>query len=100
MPRAHDINICLLGSEAHKARLDLNDDSGFWLRVKAEDALPFLTAFKSSPDVFHDFMIEQRVGKEIRTSTLSAQIVKIEEGPAETRVLIRPDPSVESAMGY
>jgi hypothetical protein len=36
-------------------------------------------------------MIEQRVGKEIRTPTLSAQIVEIEEGPAETRVLIRPD---------
>ena len=44
-----------------------------------------------SPEAFHDFMIEQRVGKEIRTSTLSAQIVKIEEGPVETRVLILPD---------
>jgi hypothetical protein len=90
----------LLGSETHKARPDLTDDSGFWLRVKAEDAFPFLTAFKSSPDAFHDFIIEQRVGKQIRTSTLSAQIVTIEEGPAETRVLIRPDPSVEAALGY
>jgi hypothetical protein len=51
---------------------------------------------KSCPDVFHDFLIEQRVGKEIRISTLSAQIVKIEEGPAETRVLIRPDPKVRA----
>lgn len=40
------------------------------------------------------FVIEQRVGKEIRTSTLSVQIVKVEEGPTETRVLIRPDPSL------
>jgi hypothetical protein len=48
--------------------------------------------------VFHEFRIEQRVGKEIRISTLSAQIVKIEEGPAETRVLIRPDPKVEAAL--
>jgi hypothetical protein len=86
--------MCLIGSEQHKARPDLSDDSGFWLRVKAEDAPPFLTAFKSSPDVFHDFVIEQRVGKEIRTSTLSVQIVKVEEGPTETRVLIRPDPSL------
>ena len=33
---------------------------------------------------FHEFRIEQRVGKEVRMSTLSAQIVKIEEGVAET----------------
>jgi hypothetical protein len=97
VPRTLDISISLVGFETHKARPDLSDDSGFWLRVKAEDAPPFLTAFKSSPDVFHDFVIEQRVGKEIRTSTLSAQIVKIEEGP-ETRVLIRPDPKVEAAL--
>ena len=51
-----------------------------------------MTAFKDSPDVFHEFVIEQRVGKEIRSSTLIAQIIKIEEGP-ETRVLIRPHPS-------
>ena len=99
MPRAHDISICLVGFETQKARPDLGDDSGFWLRVKAVDASPFLAAFKTSPDVFHDFMIEQRVGKEVRTSTLSAQIVKVEEGPAEARVLIRPDPSVEAALG-
>lgn len=89
--RFHGISICLVGFENHKARPDLGDDSGSWLRVKAEDAAPFLAAYKSSPDVFHEFLIEQRVGKEIRTSTLSAQIVKVEEGPAETRVLIRPD---------
>jgi hypothetical protein len=46
-----------------------------------------------------EFRIEQRVGKEIRTSTLSAQIVNIEEGP-ETRILIRPDPSIEAVLGY
>jgi hypothetical protein len=92
VPRAHDITICLIGSEKHKARPDLSDDSGFWLRVSAADAQPFVGAFKSAPAAFHEFRIEQRVGKEIRTSTLSAQIIKIEEGP-ETRVLIRPHPS-------
>jgi hypothetical protein len=100
VPRAHDVAISLIGFENHKARPDLTDDSGFWLRVKVEHASPFLTAFESSPGLFHDFMIEQRVGKEMRTSTLSAQILKIEEGPAETRVLIRPDPSAEAALGY
>ena len=91
MPRAHEITICLIGSEQHKAKPDLSDDSGFWLRVKAEDASPFVRAFKSSPAVFHEFVIEQRVGKETRISRLNAQIVKIEEGPAETRMLILPD---------
>ena len=100
MPRAHDISISLVRFETHKARPDLGDDSGFWLRVKAEDASPFLTAFKFSPDAFHDFMIEQRVGKEVRRSMLSAQIVKVEEGVAETRVLIRPNPETEAALGY
>jgi hypothetical protein len=38
VPRAADISICLIGSEEHKARPDLGDDSGFWLRLKAEDA--------------------------------------------------------------
>jgi hypothetical protein len=28
----------LLGSEEHKARPDVTDDSGFWLRVEAKDA--------------------------------------------------------------
>jgi hypothetical protein len=32
------------------------------------------------------------------SSILTAQIIKIDEGSAETRVLIRPDPSVEAAM--
>jgi hypothetical protein len=93
VPRVHDISICLLGSEQHKARPDLGDESGFWLRVKAEDASPFVAAFKDLPDVYHEFRIEQRVGKEIRASTLCAQILKIEEGPAETRVLVRPHPT-------
>jgi hypothetical protein len=35
-----------------------------------------------------------------RTSTLSAQIVKIEGGPAETRLLIRPDSEIEVALRY
>ena len=43
---------------------------------------------------FYESRIEQRIGKEMLTSTLSAQIVKVDEGPAETRVLIRPDPKV------
>jgi hypothetical protein len=45
-------------------------------------------------------MSEQRVGKEIRTSTLSAQIVKVEERAQDSRVLIRPDAGVEAALGY
>ena len=31
MPRAHDISICLIGFENHKARPDLGHDSGFSL---------------------------------------------------------------------
>lgn len=91
MPRIQDISICLIGSEQHKAHPDLTDDSGFWLRVKAENALPFQTAFTTSPKTSHAFQIEQRVGKKTRISRLNAQIVKIEEGPAEIRVLIIPD---------
>ncbi len=98
MPRALDISICLVGFESHKARPDISDDSGFWLRVKAEDAAPFRDAFKASPAGFHRFLIEQRVSREVRSSTLMAQIVKIEEGPTETRVLILPDPKVEAAL--
>jgi len=75
MPRAHEISVYLVGSEKHKARPDLSDDSGFWLRVKAADTAPFVKAFKASPSAFHEFRIEQRVGSEIRSSTLSAQIV-------------------------
>jgi hypothetical protein len=100
VPRTTDISKSLVGFEKHKAQPDLGDDSGFWLCVSAVQALPFVSAFKADPGAFHEFRIEQRVGKQIRTSTLSAQIVKIEEGPAETRVLIRPDPSVEAALGY
>jgi hypothetical protein len=92
------IAVCLVGFEEHKARPDLSDDSGFWLRVEAEDASPFLEAFKTSPAAFHEFRIEQRVGKEIRVSTLSAQILKVEEGPAETRMLLRPHPSYGAAI--
>jgi hypothetical protein len=43
VPRAHDITVCLLGSEQHKARPDLSDDSGFWLCVKAHDASPIIS---------------------------------------------------------
>ena len=106
MARAHDVTVCLIGSEQHKAKPDPSDDSGFWLlafgfwlRVKADDASPLASAFKASPAAFREFRIEQRVGKQIRTSTLSAQIVKIEEGPAETQVQIRPDPKVEALLG-
>lgn len=100
VPRAHDISISLVGAENHKAHPDFSNDSGFWLRVTAEDAAPFVQAFKSSPAVFHEFRIEQRVGKQVRTSTLMAQIVKIEEGPTEARALIRTDPKVEAAQNY
>jgi hypothetical protein len=41
---------------------------------------PFVEAFKASPAVFHEFLIEQQ-SAEKSTPTLSAQIVKIEEGP-------------------
>jgi hypothetical protein len=49
---AQAITVALVGFENHRARPDLGDDSGFWLRVKAEDAAPFLAAFKDSLDVF------------------------------------------------
>jgi hypothetical protein len=91
LPREHYITVSLVGFEKNKARPDLGDDSGFWLRVKAEDASPYVAAFQTSPAIFHEFVIEQRVGKETRISRLNAQIVKIEEGVAETRVLIVPD---------
>jgi hypothetical protein len=94
LPRVHDISVSLVGFENQKAHPDPGRDSGLWLRVKAKDAAPFVDAFRDSPAVFHEFVIEQRVGKEIRASTLSAQIIEIEEGPSETRVLIRPDPSL------
>ena len=93
MPRTHDITVCLVGFDKHKATLDLTDDTGFWLRVNAADAGPFEAAFEKSPEVFHEFQIDQRVGKETRRSTLVAQIVKVEHGPAETRVLVRPHPT-------
>jgi hypothetical protein len=88
------ITVSLIGFEKHKARPDLraSSASAFWLCVKAEDVSPFAAAFKASPAAFHEFRMEVRVGKETRCSTVSAQIVKIEEGP-ETRVLIRPHPS-------
>lgn len=91
MPRARDIGICLVGFEQHKAIPDLSDDSGYWLLVRTADAVPFVSAFRDAPSVFHQFQIEQRVGKETRVSTMNAQIVRIEEGPSETRVLILPD---------
>jgi hypothetical protein len=51
-----------------------------------------VAAFKASPAALREFLIERRVGKETRSSTLSAQIVKIEEGLTESRVLILPVP--------
>jgi hypothetical protein len=60
VPRAQDITACLVGFEKHKARPDLGDDSGFWLRVNAQNATPFVAAFKNSPAVFQEFVIEER----------------------------------------
>ena len=85
--------VSLVGFEKQKARPDLSNPSGFWLRVNTADASPFIAAFNNSPAVFHEFVIEQRSGKETRTSALMAQIVKIEETPNETRILIRPHSS-------
>jgi hypothetical protein len=93
VPSAQDISICLIGSEQHKARPDLGDDSGFWLRVKAADGSPFVSAFKADPAAFHEFRIEQRVGKRLQVSKLKAQIVKIEQGANGTRLLLVPDPA-------
>jgi hypothetical protein len=97
--RSNVITLCLVGFEKYKARPDLSGPSGFWLRVNTADASPFVAAFNASPEKFHEFLIEQRVRKETRRSTLSAQIVKIEEDPAGARILIRPDPSIEAALG-
>lgn len=93
MSPAPQITVCLVGFEQQKATPDLRDDSGFSLRIQNADASPFLEAFKTSPDAFHNFRIEQRIGKKVRSSTLRAQIVKIEEGTAEARILLRPHPS-------
>lgn len=93
MPRLNDITLSLVGFEEHKAKPDFSHDSGFWLRVSSADASPFIDAFRTSPTVYHEFCIEQRVGKETRVLTMMAQIVKIEQGPAETLVQIEPDPS-------
>ena len=95
VPRANDMSISLVGSEQHKARPDLSDDSGFWLRVIAADALPFVTAFRDSPDVFHEFRIEQGVGKQMRTSTLMAQILKIPASFSQ-----HTEPSQRSGRNY
>jgi hypothetical protein len=83
--------VYLVGFENYKAGPDISHDSGFWLLVRTADAFPFVSAFRDSPAAFHEFRIEQKVGKEMRTSALNAQIVKIEESPTETRVLIGPD---------
>jgi hypothetical protein len=98
LPRAQSIRISLVGFESNKARPDLSDPSGFWVSVKPEDASPFVAAFKASPAVFHEFRIEQRVRKKTRVSTLSAQIVQIEEGAAESWVLLQPHPSYGTAF--
>jgi hypothetical protein len=82
-----------VGFEEHTARPDFSHDSGFWLRVNAAELSPFIQAFKTSPAAFHDFRIEQRIGKETRVSTMKAQIVKIKKGPDESLIQIRPDPS-------
>jgi len=99
LSRTHDITVCLVGFEKYKAGPDLRDPSGFWLRAKAADVFPFVAAFNASPAAFHQFLIEQRVGRETRSSPLSAQIIKVEEGPTEARVLIRPNSSSYTAIG-
>ena len=86
------VNVCLVGFEKHKATPDISDVSGFWLRVSVLDASPFVLAFKTAPTAFHDFLIGQRIGNKIRSSTLKAQITKIEEGSGDARVLLRPHP--------
>lgn len=58
--------------------------------MAAEDSAPFVSAFKSSAGALQDFIIEQRMNKQIQRLPLKAQIVKVEEGPAQIRVLIRP----------
>jgi hypothetical protein len=94
----HDITVSLIGFEEHKAKPDLSDDSGFWLCVKCGDVSPFVAAFNESPTGFHRFLIEYRVEKKTRGSTLIAQIIKIDQGSAEARVLIRPHHSFEAAV--
>ena len=74
----------------YKAR-SFGDGSGFWLRVRAEDAAPFLEAFRAAPDVFHEFQIEQRSGKGntrfniVRLdSEVFLQLVLVESGPDDS----------------
>jgi ATP dependent DNA ligase domain len=68
VPRAQDITLFLVGFEKHKARPDLSDDSGFWLRVKTEDVSPFAAALREAPEGYHEFVIEQRVGNRMRSN--------------------------------
>lgn len=92
------VTVSLIGFEKHKARPDLGSESGFWLRVNAADALPFVAAFKASPEMFHEFLIEERVGKQTRASKLTARIIEIQEGSEEARIQILPDPEYGAAL--
>ena len=56
------------------------------------------SGFQTSLDTFHEFRIERRVRKEMRILRLNAQIVKIEQREAETRVQILPHPDYGAAL--
>jgi hypothetical protein len=58
----------LVGFESHKAHPDLGRDSGFWLRVRAEDASPFVTAFKASAAAFRGLCLRRRDGNCVQCS--------------------------------
>ena len=81
MPRAHDISICLISSPQHKARPDLTDDSGFWLRAKAEAFISVLDACRALPSGFQGFLLNGPPGA--KCVRFSRPIVSIEEGPGE-----------------
>jgi hypothetical protein len=89
-----DITVWLIGFEQHKARPDLSDDTGFWLRVKAADASPFIEAYCFASGIS---CVSDRAARWQENVRLNCERSdhQIEEGP-ETRVLIRPHPSYGS----
>ena len=74
VPRAHDISICLVGFETHKARPDAGDDSGFRLRVRVEDASPFVAAFKVRRICSMSFSLNRGWGRKYAIVDLDSEV--------------------------
>jgi hypothetical protein len=78
--------ICPISSPQHKARPDLTDDSGFWLRVKAVISLsPRLQGF-----AVRVLWVLDRTAHRVQSVRFPGS-VSIEECPGEVRMLTCPD---------